>query len=522
MLTIHDHWSRIFEPDAIGSLEGRLPVYFQSARWFGRKTRTILSARVLDRVPLEGEDGLLVMAMVEIGYGGGATDLYIVPVTAAFGDRAQQMEQANPEAAIMPLTVNGLEGPRHGLLIDALWDERAAWMLLKAMREARTAKGLSGLMQGSSTGAMNGQSIDPRRDHPSVLKGEQSNTSVRFGRRAILKLYRRPEQGMNPDLELGRALTNQGYRHTPSVLGALEYVRPSEPAITIGIAHQYVENRGDAWSYTLEQLELGHADGSEESPLGAYGGQVRLLGRRTAELHRSLSLCIEDPALVPEAAGADYWQDLDARIRSALEQSLELLRRRRDLLGREEAGLADSILAQRAGFEAILHPLRQGVPEAVRIRCHGDFHLGQVLFTGEDFIIIDFEGEPARPLAERRAKHVCLLDVAGMIRSFHYASHVAARRHRKDGMSEQQRRDSDARTSRWYGAARSAFLAGYAEAAQGASFWPRSDIERQALLELFLLDKALYELSYELNNRPDWAGIPLRGIVDIIGRPSRA
>jgi trehalose synthase-fused probable maltokinase len=534
MLAMQDHWFSIFEPGLIGRLEACLPTFFQSARWFGRKTRTIASARIVDRVPFEGEGILVMVTFVEVSYGEGASDVYVVPITAAFEDRARQLEEVHPEAAIMPLAVTGTDGPQQALLIDALWDERAAVALLNAMRTERTVHGLVGRLQASATDVMENYTVDPNRDRPAVMTGEQSNTSVRFGRRAMLKLYRRPEQGLNPDLELGRALTNQGYRHTPSVLGALEYLRPSEPSMTIGIAHQYIENRGDAWSFTLEQLERrwdqartssgreSRSTAADDDGLGPEGGHVQLLGRRTAELHRSLSECRDDPALTPEPAEPDYWKFLEERVRNQCEASLDLLRQRRATLPPEDKDSAERILLQQNNLLEKLHAIQYGFEQAIKIRCHGDFHLGQVLFTGDDFIIIDFEGEPARPLAERRAKQVPLLDVAGMIRSLHYASAVAARRHRKDCGDDREQIFCDAWTARWYEAARSAFLRGYAEAARGALFWLESEQQRGALLDLFLLDKAFYELSYELNNRPDWAGIPLRGILESIGAPAPA
>jgi trehalose synthase-fused probable maltokinase len=367
------------------------------------------------------------------------------------------------------------------------------------------------------------------------MKAEQSNTSVKFGRRAIMKLYRRAERGVNPDLEIGRALTARQFSHSPTVLGAFEYVRGQEEPATIAILHSFVENQGDAWQYTLKELQrtmdrsttgavamaAPAAQDADRLGKGSMSGQAGydrmagMLGRRTAELHVALAEGRDDPAFMPERCTADYWQTVHDRISRSIELSLALLRNRFTDLGKDDGERAALVLDRKDTLVTRLGALTARNPEALRIRCHGDYHLGQVLYTGGDFIIIDFEGEPARPLAERRAKQVPMVDVAGMIRSFHYAAYVALVQRVNHQPAEQPSIDRDEWAQAWYRSARSAFLTAYGQGAQGASFWPVDREERNLLLDVYLIEKAFYELSYELNNRPAWAGIPLRGILQL-------
>ena len=349
------------------------------------------------------------------------------------------------------------------------------------------------------------------------MQGEQSNTSIRFGRHAMLKLYRRFEPGLNPDLEIGRALTAAGYTHSPAVLGSLEYAGQSYETATVAIVHRFVENQGDAWRFTLNELEgeLMNSPGPAMCASSAYADAAALLGRRTAELHLALAQDTADPAFAPEPGGPGYWRSLRDRMIRSVEDALTLLGRRLQDLHAPNRRLATLVLESKAVLlSRVEAPLKRN-PQAVRIRCHGDFHLGQVLYTGRDFVIIDFEGEPARPLAERRAKHVPIVDVAGMIRSFHYAASVALDRAGNRSGDDERRSELEQRMGQWYRSATDAFLTGYAESAGRAPFLPEKSEDQDMLLDAYLIEKACYELSYELNNRPSWAGIPLSGLLQL-------
>jgi maltose alpha-D-glucosyltransferase/alpha-amylase len=299
--------------------------------------------------------------------------------------------------------------------------------------------------------------------------------------------------------------------------------------------HAYVPNEGDAWSYTLDELgayyeraltlppedrDIGiPADHPlelldtaiperAEQLIGAYLGSARLLGRRTAELHLALASDPDDPAFAPEAFSALYQRSLYQSMRSLTGQVFGLLRRRtKDLPETVQVlDLEDDIVVR-------FRSLTDEVIEATRIRCHGDYHLGQVLWTGKDFVIIDFEGEPARPLSERRIKRSPLRDVAGMIRSYHYAAYTPVYGGRAHGHDPAVLM---LWARLWYLCTSAAFLEEYLAATAGSFIVPQSRRQTRTLLDAYLLEKAVYEVGYEANNRPDWIKIPIQGILQLL------
>ena len=364
-----------------------------------------------------------------------------------------------------------------------------------------------------------------------VSRAEQSNSSIVFGDRYILKLFRKLEPGINPDIEIGHYLTEHKFAHTPAVLGALEYRDASGIVYAAGILQEFVANEGDAWKYTLSSLSefFGKAlaqpnvlvlrtqdplllanepvPSEVASLIGPYLASAALLGRRTAEMHIALASSSAS-AFQPELFTAEHanllHQDLVAQALTTF------------ALVREKHSSAELLSLEPRVLESFSFLLSKPITVSL-IRHHGDYHLGQVLYTGSDFMIIDFEGEPARPLAERRARTVALKDVAGMLRSFHYAAYAAMY-----GLVSGVPTDAESLAkvdkwaavwSAWVGAA---YLRAYFDQAEGYAFTPSSEQERRTLLHAFLLQKALYEVAYELNNRPGWVGIPIRGIVSLV------
>jgi maltose alpha-D-glucosyltransferase/alpha-amylase len=387
---------------------------------------------------------------------------------------------------------------------------------------------------------------------PGLLGAEQSNTSLRFGDRLVLKVFRRLEEGINPDLEIGRYLTERTtFHYSPRVAGSLEIVRRERGAepMTLGILQELVPNEGDAWRYTLDALGRyyeraltgwGHGEhgpaqvppeplvelaerGSEIPPddferLGTYLPAIRLLGERTAELHIALAAG-EGKDFAPEPFSELYQRSLFDSMRKQAARVFRLLHRQLETLSPANREAAERVLAAESGVVERFRCLVGNKLAAERIRTHGDYHLGQVLFTGKDFVIIDFEGEPSRSLSERRLKRSPFRDVAGMLRSFHYAAHAKLFEETAAGVVTGPEALSDLETwarfwERWISAA---FLRAYLDRAKGASFIPPSRGELAILLDVYVLEKAIYELQYELNNRPAWVGIPLQGILQILG-----
>ncbi|MDF0666001.1 MAG: putative maltokinase [Nitrospira sp.] len=518
MLTVKHNWERLFDKDTVDELEALLPSVLLSARWYGGKARTIATVCINETIPLRTETNSMVIVFIDVFYEDSGHEIYTMLLTASMGERALQMRQAHPGAVLAELTIVGRSGDRRGLLHDALWDHDCAGALLRAICQGNGFRGEGGRLLASSTPAFSTALVEAASAESSVMKGEQSNTSVRFSRHAMLKLYRRFEAGINPDLEIGRVLTARGYAHSPAVLGSLEYIGPNQQPGTVAIVQAFVENQGDAWQYTLSELksELADSSGSAMSASGTYTDAAALLGRRTAELHVALAQDSVDPAFAPEPCDPGYWQSLRDRMVGSVEGSLVLLGRSLQALDEPNRRLATFVLESKAKLLSRLEAPAKRNPQAARIRCHGDFHLGQVLYTGRDFVIIDFEGEPARPLAERRAKHVPIVDVAGMIRSFHYAASAVLDRMGSRPDADERRSELEQRTRQWYRSAAAAFLSSYTETAGKASFLPEQAEDRALLLDAHLIEKASYELSYELNNRPSWAGIPLSGLLQLV------
>jgi len=340
------------------------------------------------------------------------------------------------------------------------------------------------------------------------------------GRHLLLKGYRRLQVGINPEVEVGRFLTEVAhFAHSVPVAGMVEYSSDQGGTMMLAMLQGYVENQGDGWTYTLDYLARFFEQGQVMAPEppnvhGGYLALIRTLGQRTAELHIALATRTGDPAFDPEPIEPHDLVAWMQRIRDEAGATLDQLAQRRTMLAEAARAKADALLERRA---AILQRIEQCVPQqvqALKIRYHGDYHLGQILLTQNDFVIIDFEGEPGRSLAERRQKHSALADVAGMLRSFNYAKYTALLH------STAERPDDllsfEPRGHAWEAETARAFTSAYREAVQDCGLYAAWD-GMQGLLDLFLFDKAFYELRYELDNRPDWAYIPLCGLLDIAG-----
>jgi maltose alpha-D-glucosyltransferase/alpha-amylase len=534
----------VFQGRAKKSLEDLLPSYLRSRRWFGGKARKIKSTEITDIVPIPSGPSLAYVIFVQVEYTEGDPETYTVPIAFAGGERARELESQLGQTILA--RVRGKDADSEGILYPALRDVELARSLLEAIARRRRFKGQTGEISAAPTRAFRrlanagGAPLEP-----SPLRAEQSNTSLTYGDRFILKVFRRLEEGVNPDLEIGRFLTERtGFRNIPPVAGELVYRRGRYGSMTLGILHGYVANEGDAWQYTLDTLSryFEHAatqpcDPAEipvsaaepldlldqEVParaaeaIGPYLESARLLGERTAELHIALASDPDDPDFAPEPFTALYQRSIYQSMRGLAAQAFELLRKRlRELPGsaREEAR---KVLEIEAEAQRRFRAITERKITAMRMRFHGDYHLGQVLFTGKDFIIIDFEGEPARPLSERRIKRSPLRDVAGMLRSFHYAAYSALNAQLSGGsLGPDGEAIQEAWARCWYQWVSMAFLKSYLATAAQSPFIPRTREELRVLLDAFLLEKACYELGYELNNRPDWARLPLLGLLQIL------
>ncbi|HEX2525818.1 MAG TPA: putative maltokinase [Geminicoccus sp.] len=347
---------------------------------------------------------------------------------------------------------------------------------------------------------------------------EQSNTSIRIGEGAILKVIRKLEEGIHPELEVGRFLSSVArFEATPSLLGWTELDgATADGATTLSVLQAFVPNEGDGWSWILGRLSDGTARGKNgEAAIEEATAWLSSLGRRTAEMHIAFSTATDDPAFRPEPVQAEDLQGWATAAEAMARRALDGLAAAGEQLDPDVQAMAKDLLARQNRLMERLSAVLGAAPTFAKTRHHGDYHLGQVLVTGGDAVIVDFEGEPLRPLAERRAKHAALRDVAGMLRSIAYAA-AAAGRGLPEDLPPVEREATLHRLSAWETTASRAYLDAYFDAAQRAAGCPADRAEAERIVQFFLLEKALYEVAYELANRPDWVAIPLRGALALL------
>lgn len=545
-LKVSGKWQTVFsQPILKTTLESILPTYLYGCRWFGGKARTVQSAEIVEVIPVSYKETEAELLFLKLDYTEGTPETYILPLAYAPGtELGGDGSNIQPHQVIAYIQVEGNEDV--GLLFDAVAEPEFLAFPLDAIHHQHRYKGKAGTLVATATNALSELMQEATHLEPHLLRGEQSNTSMVYGDRFILKLFRKVEEGINPDLEIGRFLTDKKVtEHFVSVAGALEYRAANSDTITIGVLQEFVPNTTDAWSYTLDSLRgyfeqvmvLPGADLQEtelllpsavesfdrtDPPFGynlivSYLDTTQLLAKRTAQLHIALSSDMENPNFAPEPFTSFYQRSVYQYMRNLTGQVLLLLKKRIDVLPAQIQPLAQTILNRQDQILGRFKALINQPITSMRTRCHGDFHLGQVLYTGKDLIIIDFEGEPARPLSERRMKRSPLRDVAGMLQSFHYAITLGLRNEIESGMI---RPDNlavmEQWSSFWYSWVSDTFLKTYLSTGAGHSFIPQTTQELQVLLDAYLFEKSIYELGYELNNRPKWVDIPLQRILQLL------
>ncbi|MBC7945963.1 MAG: maltose alpha-D-glucosyltransferase, partial [Burkholderiales bacterium] len=514
---------RLLEAPARQQLEREvLPTMLSSQRWFALKGVAITGIELAHSVLFSRGDSAWLLGWATIYTAEQGSQCYFVPISLAWdSDDASGKPAAtrNPYARIRMKS-------RTGILYDAFFDDAFCRAMVGAMHDNREIASSAGQLRFHATGVLD----ELAGDGDMTLRRlgiEQSNTSVVIGERLMLKGYRRLIEGKNPELEIGQFLTQTAPAvRIPPLAGALEYCEGEDKVITLAALQGYIGNQGDGWSYTLSYLErfldarlLKDRD-SRPAPDAhvIYLMLMRVLGQRTAELHAALAAPHGNPDFDPEPVSADDIRNWSAQVADDARTTLELLGQRLSGLSEAARPVADSVLGNTAALIARVEQSARTkqnpgsanpAPDAMKTRHHGDFHLGQVLIAHNDVVIVDFEGEPARPLAQRRAKHSPLRDVAGMRRSLNYAANesvlrLAADRPRDRPLLIELAAD-------WEKQAVASFLESYGGPPDA---WAD---EARGLLDLFTFEKALYEVRYELANRPDWVRIPLTGIAELLG-----
>ncbi|HYD30599.1 MAG TPA: putative maltokinase, partial [Azospirillaceae bacterium] len=500
--------------DALAALEERiLPGYLIARRWYAAKDAGPPRVKVAEAVPFGAGDGRFLLTLLHAHLPGQAAQRYFLPLATVTNG---SIDAGNP-AVVGRLK----RGDQEVLLIDAFAHDRFVTALVEGIRRGESPSG-AGLRFRRTSALTKREARLDRNPTIRPLGAEQSNTSIAIGDAAILKGFRKLESGVHPEVEIGWFLTEKArFANTPALLGTVEWVDGAGNATALGVLQSWVPNRGDGWRFVLDQLtaRVGEVNGGASLAIPGLLPWLRRLGQRTAEMHQAFAEDTDDPAFRPQPVDVRLVSSWTRSVRALAEQALTGLEATRQRLDPYLKAEVEDLLERRDELMERIATLAPEDLRAVATRLHGDFHLGQVLVAGDDAMILDFEGEPMRPLEDRRAKHCPLKDVAGMLRSFAYAAASAARTLPPDVPG--WRRNAIIRAlDGWAGDATAAFFNGYRAAIGNSRALPADPGHTVRLLRLFLLEKALYEVIYEQANRPDWLAIPVRGVLMLLDAPS--
>ncbi|HYG04020.1 MAG TPA: maltose alpha-D-glucosyltransferase [Chryseosolibacter sp.] len=536
-----DAWEETVSKGFIQTLEKRVLLpYMMHRRWFGGKGRTIEHMRVVNHVTVPLHGNFAAFLMIEVSYQSGLPDIYQLPITFGKEQLAYKLRDLCPQAVLATMKV----GKDEGVLYDALYGSDLQQAIIEFMAGNKVIQSENTQVRFFGNDALQTYYKSNEKIKPRVLSAEQSNTSIVYDSAFFLKLFRKIDRAINPDVEISQFLsTHTKFEFIPAFIGGIEW-KHKDGSIILGMMQELVEANSDAWTYAMDRLEdynefiLTEADhhsptelrGDLVDPLpyeqipvntqqileAPVAERIRLLGQRTAEMHMALASSFEHPDFRPEEYSLHYQRSLYAGLQSLVRAAFHDLERNIHKLSDDVRIEAKEVLGLKSEILNTFKNIYKRKIDVVKIRIHGDYHLGQVLFTGKDFVITDFEGEPAKSYSERRLKRSALRDVAGMIRSFHYAAYGSLY------LSNQVRQEDIATlmpySELWFHYMSGIFMHAYLETAEGRSFVPANKEDLRVLLNTFLLEKAIYELQYEINNRPDWVLIPIRGIKSILNK----
>lgn len=497
-----------------------IPNFIASRRWYAARGMGIANAKLMDFTVLKSrsaKDGFL-LPLITLEMRNGEKQIYSAPLA---------LDEGHEDEQLLPFAMARIRrGARVGLLYGAGSSPEFALSLVDALRQgAEVPTDEGGRMHFTATEMLADYAdVDP--SEVKRLSGEQSNTSIAVGEHMILKLYRRLQPGQHPEVEVGQFLTQvAGFKNTPALLGHVEHIAADGTSTAVAVLQRFVRNQGDAWSWSTETLKreldtvtfVSDQDSlSLEGALADYLPIVRMLGQRTAELHLAFATPTDDEAFSAEPFAA---KDIGTVVDDAKAQGVRAFTAMERLSNASGAagGPLQDLLARREECWSLIDRLARVPAGAIKTRVHGDYHLGQVLIVQNDVMIVDFEGEPSRPAEERRGKSSPLRDVAGMLRSFAYATETAARDVGQRFMPEDINRiERTAEASRKL--IEGVFLTAYEEVARGTPIWVEDEGTRQGLLQLHVLAKALYEINYEADHRPEWIETPVRGVLAILDK----
>jgi maltose alpha-D-glucosyltransferase / alpha-amylase len=528
VLVLFDGWSSFFRDRVVpwrivmaekvrNDLEEKvLPRFLELQRWYAAKGEALQRARLVDHVRWDAHGGSWLITLLET-VSADAQATYFVPLALAWEDQSEERMRALTGAMLAKVR----QQSRVGVLADAFADEAFCRAIVQAIGAGHEIPTAAGTLRFSATRAHGQLAGGHLRDLTVAhFRAQSSNTIVTLGDRLFLKAYRLLRPGVNPEVEMGRFLTEVAdFRHAVPLAGSIEYRSPDGTLVTLALLQAYVPNQGDGWSYTLSYLqrhfENRRATTNEEPVTGEHGGYIALmetLGLRTAELHVALARVTDNPAFDPEPVREEDYALWKAQLREEALATFGLLRQRSAALSPAVQAVAQELMEHQVDVLAAIDACAMPSGTLLKTRHHGDYHLAQVLLARNDFIITDFEGEPGRTFEERKVKHCALRDVAGMLRSFDYAQAAALQ---KAGTAAEDTERLRPLASAWQSETRRAFLSAYEAGTRGAGLYG-SFADVAGLLHLFEVEKALYELRYELRNRPDWVIVPLQGINELV------
>jgi maltose alpha-D-glucosyltransferase/alpha-amylase len=539
LLQMRGSWEKVFQGKAREALEELVLSYLSTCPWFGEADGNAKTATIGQLVPVVNGSDSFRVCMVQVDCGTGDPQEFIVPLAFARDKQGEEVMGKLRQFAIARLRVVGGADQEEGILYDAAAAKGFAGTMLQAIADRASYSGVGAEVAAWPEDDLN-RFRPPEHDwpEPTVLRNDEADTMLAFGDRLVLKFFRRVEPGVNPELEIGQFfLRRDQFANHPPLVGAIEVRRPGLEHVTLGVLQGFVANEGTAWDYTLDDLgryfdrALTLKIAAEDLPLpqrpridlldqptpalaeeviGSYLASASRLGQRTAEFHVALASAADEPGFAPEPFTPMYQRSLYQSLRTQARRTYELLRKRWKSLSDAERGEAQKVLDHEEEVFRRMQQIYTRKFDALRTRYHGDYHLGQVLYTGKDFVILDWEGDAGRPLTDRRLKQSPLRDVAGMLGSFHFATFKASR---KGHLRPEDIPVLEPWLRLWYVWVSVAFLKAYLAVAGKAIFLPRARSDVEILLDFYLIKRAVGHLSWELKNRGDGIMAPLRGLV---------
>ncbi|MEN6625583.1 MAG: maltose alpha-D-glucosyltransferase [Candidatus Sumerlaeia bacterium] len=545
-LTVAGPWENLFRPEQKKAIEDALPPVIAAAHWYSTKNRQIRSAEIAETIPLRHESRHFVLALVDVDFTEGDPETCLLAIGCATGGQAEQILRDGRHNAIATVrtVARGRASSDPAVLWDAASDPAFGAAALAAIAGRRRLKGAGGMFVCRPRRELSDVLTTPGANFAASLgRARPGSTVINLGDQLVLKLFRRMEAGTNPDLEIGRFLTDR-YPNTPPVLGQIEYVTSRAEPMSVAVLRVSPRAEANAWNYMLDvvgsyiETILTDASLRDATPpriehtlieaarhdlpapmmelLGHRAEMTLLLGRRSAEMHRALASDPSDPAFSPEPFTPHYLRSFYQSMRNMVGPTFTLLKSRLKTLPDDSRAPGERLLGLQSEILDVHRRILGRHIGAQRIRCHGDFGLHQILFTGRDFIVFDFEGDLTRSLSERRIKRSPLRDVGAMLHSIHVAVYTRFVQEIRGGVIPP---DNIERVERWCRAWRDwvsvLYLKSYFEAAAGADFLPPPE-EQEILLGVHMLDLAVRQLYGELNSRPEWAIAPMREIINLL------